>query len=1755
MLTLKDYVNLKLIQEGRRNVIYSAMRVSDGLPVILKIIRGTNPKAEDIALIYHEFELCKDLDLPGVIKTYAIIEDECYALVQESIQGISLEEYIKQQSHPNKNLSTFYKIAMQMVKSIGEIHRQRIIHKDIKPSNFIIDPTTLTVKLTDFNFAVKLLHEVQDVIPPERLVGTLAYMAPEQTGRMNMNVDYRSDFYALGVSFYELLTGDIPFHAADPFEMVHAHIAVPAPSALELNPDIPESLGEMLLKLMSKNPSDRYQSTMGILEDLKLVAQPNQKPFILGQKDVYDCLNISQKLYGRKDEIKFLLAAYDRVSQGAVEALMVSGYSGIGKTMLINEVHKPMVKHKGYFISGKFNRLQRDTPYTAIIQALNQLARIILSEPETRFEALKEAIIDALGGVAQVMIDLAPMLELVIGPQPPLEKMPPRETQNRMMIFFKRFIRVIASKDHPLVLFIDDLQWVDSSSLKLLEYIITDEDLSHVLLIGAYRDNEVDSHHPLQQFFIEMEEQEKKIHLLPLGPLKRVDFEALFKDSFNREEAVIRPLAEFVHKCTGGNSFFCKQVINSLYDEKFLFFDYEQRRWDWDLEKIKTLKITDNVVELLLVKLNELPIETLTLLRYAACIGNSFAVEILRLTTGSSANEINKNLEPALQNELIQLQHSRYKVIDSGTSERTPEVTYQFVHDRVQQAVDQGISQDERQKIHLSIARLLFEKEPEACRNEFLFEVTDHFNQSHGLLKDTEKMLVVKLNYQAGLKALGANAYNSMTNYLHAGLTLTDADWWKADYELMFALKRAYAESLYLTGVTDESVVLTNDLLQRAQNTFDKASIYRIQSLQSHMSGNIVLAVDTGLMALELLGVKIPKLPSKISVWKKFMQIKCALWRYKLETLEKELKVLSDKNILAAFQILNDIFYSAYSVPGNMYTYLLLESMHIMLQHGKPPSAGLWVTGYALAVLNLTQNVSECFTLWDLAERLMEQEKDKYSSPYSYWVMGYFLNHLRHPFKETRVYCQRGIRDALESGNLQAAIINMGAMAGIIRGEAKSLVKLRENQEETLNYARKIHMKELVGATEFVASLADVELGRVQPGDEPLKLYRQLLGKGRLQETIRSMHMGRYFHYLELYETASEYHFRWFVEERRLRYNVNTLSQKTLDGLSIAKCIPDLPFLKKMRYRFRLHKLYRDLKWAAEECPSNYQHQFELLKGVQSSLRGRHEEAIRAFEKAAEVAKKSGGYLWVGIANELAGDLLIKHGFPRYAIDYIQEAHYYYERYCLKLKVDTLEKRYPHCFVNRMEVFGIWGEMDKASTMSTTSSDLDISSVIKASQSISEELVLENLFAKVLHIMIENAGAQKALFIERVKKQWQVTASLIHQKEGSQFQIHNVLLNDFKEVPHLVINSSLRTKEPIIINNPKADSQYAEDLYVNSVAPKSILCLPIVYKDKQVGLIYLENNLTAGAFTEKRIHLLRTLSTQIVISLENARHFEHVEFMYRAMERFVPKRFLQLLQREHVEDVKLGDSVKCKISALFADIRGFTTLAETLTPERTALLLNTYMRYMAPIIRKNKGFVNQFLGDGIMALFPESPSDAVDAAVAMNEMLASFNKKIETQGFAPISVGIGINTGDAMICALGEEERLDASVVSDAINTASRVEGLNKYYKTRLLISEAVFKQLPQPEKYLIRLVDRVFLKGKRQATGVYEVSSLPAWELLVVEREYIKSFSEAFVLYERGNFSEAKAIFRLCQEEKPGDYVVELLLNRCISYIASGIP
>jgi predicted ATPase/class 3 adenylate cyclase len=1763
-MNLAGYSDIKKLTEGPERVIYTGLRESDQKPVLLKALRSEHPSADLIALMYHEYEVCKDLHLPGILQTYDLIDQQNqYTLIQEDMQGISLHDYL--QKNPLNDLALFLKLAIQMTQILGELHQHHVIHKDIKPANFIIHPDTLTEKLTDFNFASKLLHEVQDVVPPNKLEGTLAYMAPEQTGRMNMNIDYRSDFYALGVTFYEMLTGELPFLYNDPLELLHAHLANPIPDLSSGKFTIPIMLAKVVQKLMAKNPRDRYQSAIGLQADLERCQNELEntgkiEAFLLGENDVFDRLNLSQKLYGREEEAKLLLAAYDRVSQGAVEGLMVCGYSGIGKTMLINEVHKPMVKQKGYFISGKFDQLQRNTPYTAITQAFNQLARLILAEPEHRFEQIKKEILNALGGVAQVIIDLAPDLELIIGAQPALEKISAQETQNRMMTFFKRFLKVIASGDHPLVLFIDDLQWVDSGSLKLLEYVLTDDELSHILLIGAYRDNEVDEIHPLRQFLNNMEAQRKAIHTLSLGPLTTEHFEDLFKDSFNREALVIKPFAELVHKRTEGNPFFCKQVINTLYREKLLYFDYDHRQWDWNLEGITQLKITDNVVDLMLSKLQELPLETQNLLKYAACLGNRFTIESLMLVSGQSGDAIGKTLWAALQQELILTLRLGYKRMEAMRHENlaallSKDITYQFVHDRVQQAVYQGISKEEKEHMHLSIARLIIEKEPETSQKERLFEVTDHFNQAHRLLTEIEKIKVANLNYQAGLRALNANAYVPMSKYLFSGLSLIDENGWDGQYELLFNLNREYAMSLYLRGQLEESASLSKNLLSRAKSILDIVSVYRMQCLLQQAAGDMPEALETMLKALDLLDVKIPRNPSYLQVYMKSLLVKQEMRRYNISNLEKELKICTDEKIFVAMKLLHEAFFFTYWSHTSLYLYISIVAMQLMLRHGRTTAAASSLTFYCFTLLYLHRNVDECFELWGAVERLLQIEVDKYASADSYYVRAYIFNHLRYPPENARSYYSQALQDGLESGNLIVAAISMYALY-YLPARTKSKRECIQTYGIVIDFCRKIHLHDQ-------ADLAQLRFQMMSEDDvsnSSENLFKKISsGKNIPYKVFSSMMMVDKLFFLESYEQAVTYHLSWFVYEAWVFIHDETWDHETIGALSIMKYLPHLPYFKRFPYFRNFRKIYKNLKFASKINPDDYLHQYLILSGVKAQSEGAFEKALIFFQKASENAKKRDFSLWAAMANEYAGDLLATRGYARAAIDYIRDAHYYYDRYGVFSKVKILENRYPSCFSARTEI-DVSTQMKGATqlhstTTTTTSASLDFMSVIKASQTISGEIILDKLFEKMLHIVIENAGAEKALFLERNNNTWIVTASLLVRKGEKEFKMLNASLNEFQDVPQTVIQYALRAKEPVVLNHAAEDSQYRQDPYIMRFEPKSVLCLPVLHQDKVLGVIYLENNLTIGAFTQDRITVLTTLASQIAISLENSHYLQRMERLYRSTERFVPKAFLSLMKKETIEEIKVGDSVEVNLATMFADIRNFTTISEALGTEKTAFLLNSYMQKMSPIIRRNHGFVSQFFGDGIMALFPRENVDAVNAAVEMRKALVEFETMIREKGYDPVEIGIGINAGSAMLITLGEEERIDSSVVSDVVNSAARIEGLNKFYGTGLLISDAVYETIQDPLNYFIRIVDKVKVKGKKRAMLIYEVMVLSQDEDASQARDYINAFQSAFVLYERGEFKEALAAFNACLSIRPNDSVAPILQRRCQTFLTEGTP
>lgn len=1749
---MKDFVGYQevtKITENEERVVFWAERIADQKPVVLKALKQERPSTESIALLYHEYEMGKDLDCAELIHTYDLLDKQNqYAVVQEYFGGISLWEYL--QSNPIKNLSHFFQLAIPMVHCLEKLHRYNIIHKDIKPSNFLIDPESLSIKLSDFNFSSKLLHEFQDVVPPNKLEGTLAYMAPEQTGRMNMNIDYRSDFYALGISFFEMLTGHVPFSYQDPLELLHAHLANPIPDPTNSRTNIPHILIKIIQKLASKNPKDRYQSSVGLQFDLERAQKEFEintkiKDFDLGQKDIYDRLNLSQKLYGREKEAKSLLNAYEHVSEGAVEALMICGHSGIGKTMLINEVHRPMIKDKAYFISGKFDQLQRNTPYTAITQAFNQLIRTFLAEPEAKFEKIKQDIIEALGDVAQVMINLVPDLERIIGKQPPLEKLTPQETQNRMKYFFGRFMKAVANQDHPLVVFIDDLQWADSASILLLEYILTNEELSHVFLIGAYRDNEVDEHHPLSIFIGEMRTKDKQMKSLPLSPLSVEDFEELFCDSFNRRDSEVRPFAELIHKRTEGNPLFCKQLINRIYNEKLLFFDYDLHRLDWQLEPIKNLKISENVVELMLHKLDELPRETQTLLKYASCVGNRFSIENLMLITGLPGDAIAKALWPSLQHELVITLRLSYKRAEAIRNQElaaglSKEIVYQFIHDRVQQAVHQSMPEKERENTHLMIARSLNKEQP---KGEELFELVDHFNAAHNLLKDKERFEVAELNYQAALLAKEANAYQPMSNYLKNALASLGEEAWDNNYPLMFAINREYALNLFLLHKIEESENHTQKLLPRAKSDFDKASLYRMQALCYLSLGENEKGFEASKIALNLLGVMMVSKPSKFHLLLKILQLRRKMRNFDPAVFVNKFEKETDPRIEAIFDILTDLFMSAYWYSVELFTYAILIGLAFALQYGNGRGAAAFLSSYGLILLSVFNDIDSAIKLNAIAQKILLDYPDKYSSCFVLQSDAFLLHHLHSPFKAARPIYQLVYQDAIESGNYMLAISSKTGIASNLAAESKSITEINEALAICLKFSKELKNFAFIPVIELSSILnQNLFQGSHYKADRLKELESIIFQQAGNLKYISATRLSNYYFFTEAFEQALYYHEFWYPHEDTVRYSTGTYLIKTTNAFVLAKYWANSSGLKKWHYARRFHKIKRELKSISQKSPDNYLHPYLYLLGTEAKLKKRYSEALIYFEKGIENAKKQDSFLWAALGNELAGEMLVEHGQSRSAIDYIREAHYYYKRYGLGFKITSLEKRYPHCFLEKMD-----------STTGSTSAQLDFLSLIKAGQTISDEIILDKLFEKMLHIVVENAGSERALFLEQIKNDWFIVASLEVAHGQEQFQILETSLKKYQDLPQSMIQYAIRSGEPLISDNAAKDDRYSEDPYILSSKTKSVLCLPILHHDTVLGIIYFENNLTHGAFTQDRVAVLNTLASQIAISLKNARHLEQMENLYRSTEKFVPKSFLQLLHKEHVEEVRLGDSVEATITVLFSDIRDYTTIMEKQSPKEAFAFINEYLKIMGPIIRNHHGFINQYQGDAIMALFPRNAEDGMKAVIEMSSALVDYNKKQAELNRPILKVGYGLNTGVAMLGTIGEEARMDANVISDAVNLASRVEALNKFYGTKFLISDATFNAISDKARYDFRLVDKVRVKGKKQVLYLYEVYLDDT--MAEKEKAFIEHYETAFKAYESGKFTKSKALFEACQAEKPRDAATALFIERCNELIERGPP
>ncbi|MDZ8187359.1 MAG: AAA family ATPase [Nostoc sp. ChiSLP02] len=1533
MINIPGYHLGEKLYDGLRTLVYRAVREIDSLPAVIKILKNPYPSFSELVQFRNQYTIAKNFNYPEIIQTYSLEPyQNGYALVMEDFGGISLKDYFANNNNVVP-LDEFLQIAIALCNILDILYRDRIIHKDIKPSNILINPDTKQVKLIDFSIASLLPRETQILVNPNVLEGTLAYISPEQTGRMNRGIDYRTDFYSLGVTFYELLTGELPFTSDDAMELLHCHIGKMPPKLEGKRKEVPRVLCEIINKLMAKNAEDRYQSVWGLKFDLEnclyqLKETGRIESFEIASRDACNSFIIPDKLYGRDMEVQTLLQAFERVSLGATEMMLVAGFSGIGKTAVVNEVHKPIVRQRGYFIKGKFDQFQRNIPFSGFVQAFRNLMKQLLTDSDTQIEEWKNKILSALGEHGQVIIEVIPELQIIIGQQPPAPELSGTAVQNRFNLLFQKFTKIFTTAEHPLVIFLDDLQWADSASLKLIQLLMADA--SHLLLIGAYRDNEVSPGDPLMLTLNEIAKSQAIINRINLAPLSQATVNQLIADTLKCTESLTSAFSVLIYQKTQGNPFFTTQFIKALHQENIIQFDIELGCWKYDITQVKTQAVTDDVVTFMALQLQKLPLPTQQALQLAACIGNQFDLETLAIVSEKSQIENAANLWKALQEGLILPIGDIYKFYQQeslvishlslekneqmGNDQKQMTVTYKFIHDRVQQAAYSLITDEQKQATHLKIGQLLLNNTPIKEQNEKLFEIVNQFNIGKPLIVELEKQIeLAQLNLNAGQKARTATAYTAALEYSTTGIALLKFSQWQTHYNLNLALYELAAETAYLSGNFEQMNKWVDIVLQQAKTPIDKMKAYAVK-VQGYMAqGKKLEAVQIGLEALESVGVSLPKSPDPSDIQQALTQTVSNLQSKKIEDLIN-LPLMTDVEKLAATRMLASMFTPTYQAAPALVPLVTCELMNLSLKYGNSPFS---TPGYAFygMLLNLVFQESESgYEFGQLAIKLAEQFNASEIKSYVFHLVGALLIHCKVHVRETLSILWDGYETGLDSGNFEhgglSAMLKykysylMGQELSILVGEMASVsdALARLKQENTLGWLQisQQTVLNLLNPSESLCSLR----GEVYNEEISLPLMKNASDRTGLNDL--------YLNKLILCYLFGEYK---QAQENALQ------AEQYLDGVQGIFSVPVFhlydslahlaiyPSLSRSQQEHLLNRVANNqgkMQLWANYAPMNFQHKFDLVAAEQYRIVGNKSEAMDYYDRAIALAKEHGYIQEAAIANELAAKFYLDWGKQRLAEEYMTAAYYSYARWGARAKVADLERRYPqllgvileqtHSPLSTNET--IFPEGTLTSTSSATSSSsvsvaLDLATILKASQTISGEIEFEKLLSSLLAIVIENAGADKCvlMLMESDKLLVRALAKLSLQNNGNtKVDFSSKLLElepveESMDVPVGLVNTVKRSLQPVVIIDANVYPQLNCDPYIEQHQPKSILCSPILHQGKLLGVLYLENNLVTGAFTSDRAELLNLLCAQAAISLENARLYERSQKYAQQLER------------------------------------------------------------------------------------------------------------------------------------------------------------------------------------------------------------------------------------------------------------------------------
>lgn len=1693
-------INDAVLYESPHIMILTGQRLHDKKSVVIKFLKKEYPSLLEIENFKHEFEITKLFDdTPEIVHAsdFQKIQNK-YAIIFEYDNTDSLSKFILKLHF---SIEDMLKLALKITNAIGKIHQHNVIHCDINPSNILYNRLTKDIKIIDFGLSVTLKKDWASIVNPKELMGTLPYLSPEQTGRMNRGIDYRTDFYSFGITLFQLLTGKLPFISEDPMELIHSHIAIQPKSPHETDPTIPEAISSITMKLLSKNADERYLNANGIAADLENCLEQLKKTgeirtFELGKKDIFDHFQIPEKLYGREKEVEIVLNTFDHVAQGNTELLLVTGYSGIGKSSLVYEVQKPIVKKHGYFISGKFDQYKRNIPYVAFTDAFTDLVKQILTENETKISSFRTRILEAARENGQVLIDVIPSLVLVIGKQPPVIELGPTESLNRLSNVFQNFILALCSKEHPLCIFLDDLQWADLPSLNMLETLVS-SNAGNLLIIGAYRSNEVSGSHPLLRTKENLKKNQILIKSIELEPLRLESVRQLIADTLHQSVETVSSLARICYEKTQGNPFFLMQVLETLYKEKLIEFDWKNNQWTWDLEQIQKKKISDNVVDLMLEKIRKLTPASQKVLQFAACIGNKFNLKILTEIARKNLEEVLIILEEIMIEGFI---------IKRGMTYEIP--VYQFVHDRIEQAAHSMLKEDERRAIHLEIARLFLKNTPEDQIKDEIFNIANHFNSAitpeiPETISPDERKQIAELNLRAAKIAKSAAAYEPALRYAEMSIKCQVESTGKSDDILMFDTYAEAAENASLNSKFDLMEKYAALSLKHSKNLLDKIRITNIKIRYYNTQNNYKESINISINMLKDLGINLRYNSSKIEVLFAILKVKALLFFKDIPGLY-DLPVTNDPLIEATQGLLSRIFLTALLTnDGNLLALIVCKSISLSIQYGNTKYSPLSFAAYGMICCGILNEFETGYQMGQLAHKLMEQLNPIEQRTSVGLFNNAFISHWKDSVNIAISELLKNYENGMHIGEREYSFycLVVGIDYSVFSGKnLKELLNYTETQRIITKRNNIINVYLALSMTEQLISNS-IEIREKQSQltgqyfDEFHNDLSNLTDKDIAQLTFRIFFLKLFLSYI-FEETENKSQVMEYI--KKCDETINSITSSYIiplynfyKSIALMSIYPNSSSEEKKRIKKIVKSNQKSMKKWVDFSPENKLGKYLIIEAEWASkILGQTDKAIKLYDQAITVSSQSEFCIEEGIANELLAKLYLTKKNEKIAKVYLRDARQAFLVWGSDAKVAQLNAKYRH-LLEQEET----GKPDMTSGISgrASSANLDIATIQKCSQSISSTIILTDLLKIMMGLVIENAGAEKGFFILNKDGKYSIEAEGSVEKKDAEV-LQSIDITE-ETLPVSIINLVIHSKESVVLDNATETNRFATDPYIVKNKPKSILCMPLLNQGVLTAILYLENNLVPKAFTKDRIDLLNLISSQIAISIDNARLYastvdlnKYLAALNTSYERFVPKDFLNLLKKTSIVDVRLGDHIEGRMSVLFTDIRNFTSRSEKMSPTENFEFINSFLNIIAPIIRKNRGFIDKYIGDAIMALFPEDADDAILCALEMQRVLSDYNAMHNEQ--EPIRIGIGINTGLLMLGTVGEEHRLGATVISDAVNVASRVESLTKTYSENILITESTYNNLRSPERYSIEKVGETEVKGKSKQLTIYRVKA-----------------------------------------------------------------